>query len=118
MLPPFSSAMCTGCTTTGDTMSRLFLAGFVLVSAAAAGAVDYVNQARRAGSQPGAFALTSYLDTLSGRFTGGPAPAGNGGTAEAATRGAGTPKPEVRVNDLGSNCTIAGGIKRCSLGGG
>ena len=35
-------------------MSKAFLGGFVLVAAIAVGAVDYVNQARRAGSKPGA----------------------------------------------------------------
>ena len=137
-------------------MSRLFLGGFVLISAAAAGAVDYVNQARRAGSAPGAFAVSAYLDTVSGRIAGRPTPAAEGGTAaaaaapalpggqrenptegagpasggvlgmiggflggtaDAASRGADTPKPEVRVNGLGGNCNVAGGIKRCSLGG-
>ena len=49
-------------------MSRAFLGGFVVIAAVAVGAVDYVNQARRAGSAPAAFGISSYLQTITGRF--------------------------------------------------
>ena len=49
-------------------MSKAFLGGFVLVAAIAVGAVDYVNQARRAGSKPGAFSVSAYAATITGRF--------------------------------------------------
>ncbi len=49
-------------------MSKLFLGGFVLVAAVAVGAVDYINQARRAGAAPGAFSMSAYVGTISGRL--------------------------------------------------
>lgn len=49
-------------------MSRAFLGGFVVIAAVAVGGVDYVNQARRAGSAPAAFGMSSYLHTITGRF--------------------------------------------------
>lgn len=49
-------------------MSKVFLGAFVAVAGIAVGAVDYVNQARRAESTPGAFGVTDYLNTISGRF--------------------------------------------------
>lgn len=155
-------------------MSKVFLGGFVVIAAVAVAAVDYVNQARRAGSAPGAFAVAAYVGTVSGRITGTPAraaapaaaaatepppataawdadrltqePAGAvavaeaaaarpaaapvtggvlgmisglfGGKSDGSAADTGAQKPEVRVNGLGGHCAVAGGIKRCSIGGG
>src|SRR5690606_26579255 len=128
--------------TAGDAMSKVFLGGFVVIAAVAVAAVDYVNQARRAGSAPGAFAVAAYVGTVSGRSTGTPAPAAApaaaarpaaapvtggvlgmisglfGGKSDGSAADTGAQKPEVRVNGLGGNCAVAGGIKRCSIGGG
>ncbi|MCV2871780.1 hypothetical protein OEZ71_05680 [Defluviimonas sp. WL0050] len=49
-------------------MSKVFLGAFVALAVIAVGAVDYVNQARRAESTPGAFGATDYLKTISDRF--------------------------------------------------
>ncbi|MEZ5777892.1 MAG: hypothetical protein R3E44_05975 [Paracoccaceae bacterium] len=50
-------------------MSKTYLVGFVVVTGLAAGAVDYVNQARRAGSTPGTYAVSDYAGSISTRFT-------------------------------------------------
>lgn len=63
-------------------MSRIFLGGFVLIASVAVGAVDYINQARRAGVAPGAFAASDYIATIAGRATGRP-PAPSAGVAAA-----------------------------------
>lgn len=49
-------------------MSKVFLGAFVAIAGIAVGAVDYVNQARRAEGTPGAFGATDYLKTITGRF--------------------------------------------------
>lgn len=201
MLLPLFPRILRACRTAGDAMSKVFLGGFVVISSVAVGAVDYVNQARRAGSAPGAFAAAAYFGTVSGRITGAAAPAAPraavsatepppatvpgeaerlialraldlgvqqgkltegaaavmrarlmqqpadtipaaaaasaqsatargaggilgliggllGGKSDGAAPDASRPKPEVRVNGLGANCTVAGSIKRCSIGGG
>ncbi len=51
-------------------MSRAYLGGFVVIAAIAVGAADYINQARRAGSAPGAFGASDYVSTISGRTLG------------------------------------------------
>lgn len=49
-------------------MSKGFLLAFVAVAGVAAGAVDYVNQTRRAGLPLGQMSPGSYVATISGRF--------------------------------------------------
>ncbi|WP_347312637.1 hypothetical protein [Defluviimonas sp. SAOS-178_SWC] len=51
-------------------MSKAFLAAFAVITAGAAGAVDYINQARVAGSAPGRFAAGAYVATIPARLTG------------------------------------------------
>lgn len=49
-------------------MSSGYLAAFVAVAAVAVAGVDYVNQARRAGSAPGAFAAADYVASVQARL--------------------------------------------------
>mgnify|MGYP001344768822 CR=1 FL=1 len=49
-------------------MSKAYLGAFVAIAIAAVGAVDYVNQAKTAGSKPGQFGVGDYIATISGRF--------------------------------------------------
>lgn len=49
-------------------MSKFYLAAFVVVMGGAVAGVDYVGQARKAGSTPGAFAVSDYIDTVASRF--------------------------------------------------
>jgi hypothetical protein len=45
-----------------------FAFGFVAVAISAVGAVDYINQAQRAGQAPGAYGVGAYVDSFSQRF--------------------------------------------------
>lgn len=49
-------------------MSKAYLGAFVAIAIAAVGAVDYINQAKTAGSKPGQFGVGDYIGTISGRF--------------------------------------------------
>lgn len=49
-------------------MSRAYLGAFVAVAIVATGAVDYVNQARRAGLAPGTLSPGDYIRTIPARF--------------------------------------------------
>ena len=49
-------------------MSKAYLGAFVAIAIAAVGAVDYINQAKAAGSKPGQFGVGDYAGTISGRF--------------------------------------------------
>ena len=51
-------------------MSKAYLGAFVAIASIAVGAVDYVNQAKAAGSSPGQFGLGGYVYSISGRFAG------------------------------------------------
>lgn len=51
-------------------MSKAYLGAFVAIAAIAVGAVDYINQAKAAGSTPGRFGIGAYGATISGRFIG------------------------------------------------
>lgn len=92
-------------------MSAVHLGGFALVATIAAGAVDYVNQARHADPAQGAFGPSAYLATIGARLRGEPARAG----AETEAR---APAPQVLGTGAAGNCALSGGVKRCSLGGG
>lgn len=50
-------------------MPRALLISFGCIATMAFGAVDYINQARQAGSKPGAFSVSEYTATIPGRFT-------------------------------------------------
>src|SRR5690606_2590173 len=80
--------------TAGDAMSKVFMGGFVVIAAVAVAAVEYVNQPRRAGSAPGAFAVAACVGTGSGRTTGAPAPA-----AAPAAAGATEPPPATAAGE-------------------
>lgn len=92
-------------------MSAVHLGGFALVATIAAGAVDYVNQARHADPARGAFGPSAYVATIGARIRGEPS------RAEAEVE-APAPAPQVLGTGADGNCTLAGGVKRCSLGGG
>ncbi len=49
-------------------MSKAYLGAFVAIAAIAVGAVDYINQAKAAGSAPGRFGVGDYVSSISGRF--------------------------------------------------
>jgi hypothetical protein len=49
-------------------MSKAYLGAFVAIAITAVGAVDYINQAKTAGSKPGQFGVGDYIGTISGRF--------------------------------------------------
>jgi hypothetical protein len=49
-------------------MSKAYLGAFVAIASVAVGAVDYINQAKAAGSAPGSFAVGAYVGTITGRF--------------------------------------------------
>ncbi|MCY1128003.1 hypothetical protein OU426_14155 [Frigidibacter sp. RF13] len=49
-------------------MSKGFLVAFVCLAGAGTVSVDYVNQAKRAGSSPGAFGADAYMTSISARY--------------------------------------------------
>jgi len=91
-------------------MSALHLGGFAIVATIAAGAVDYVNQARHTDPAQGAFGPSAYVATIGARIRGEPPRPEAEAEPEA-------PAPQVRGTDTDGNCALAGGVKRCSLGG-
>ncbi len=50
-------------------MSKAYLGAFVAIATLAVGAVDYINQAKAAGSAPGRFGIGAYAATIPGRLT-------------------------------------------------
>ena len=51
-------------------MSKAYLGAFIAIATIAVGAVDYINQAKAAGSAPGRFGMGDYVASVSGRFYG------------------------------------------------
>lgn len=51
-------------------MSKAYLGAFVAIAAIAVGAVDYINQAKAAGSAPGRFGIGAYAASISDRVIG------------------------------------------------
>ncbi len=51
-------------------MSKAYLGAFIAIATIAVGAVDYINQAKAAGSAPGRFGMSDYVASVSGRFSG------------------------------------------------
>lgn len=126
-------------------MSKAYLGAFVVVAVLAVGAADYINQAKMAGSRPGAFSAGDYAASVSGRLAGRPAgtaaetlaaaapgPAGGAGkpgegdhtTAQPGEAAGGDipaepaqARADVKVNALGAGpCSKSGLGKRCSVG--
>ncbi len=51
-------------------MSKAYLGAFIAIATLAVGAVDYLNQAKTAGSAPGKFGVGDYVGSISERFVG------------------------------------------------
>jgi hypothetical protein len=49
-------------------MSKAYLGAFVAIAAVAVGAVDYINQAKAAGTAPGRLGVGDYVASISDRF--------------------------------------------------
>jgi len=119
-------------------MSKAFLGGFVVIAILAVIGVDYLDQARRAGGLGPAGYGATIADRAAGREVArapaaapapAPAPAApaSGGILARITglfgggkSGAGKTAPTaVAVTRIGANgdCALAGGVKRCSIGG-
>jgi hypothetical protein len=125
----------------GAAMSKLHLGGFMVAAAVAAGGVDYVSQARHAGSAPGAFGASAYVATISERFLGreaapaapsvvaraaGTSDGGGPGQTGAASGGksgglfgagaADDTRPVASAGGFEGNCALLNGVRRCSTG--
>lgn len=121
-------------------MSKAHLGGFVAIAILATAGVDYVNQARQAGSPAGGLTAAGYAASITDRIAGrephrevaapapAPAPAKKSGGVLAMITGlfgggrSGAAKATptaVAVTRIGANgdCALAGGVKRCSIGG-